>query len=374
MRRLLTLFALLSSAAPGAWAWGAAVHRLVTLLAVEALPSDAPEWLRAGDTPNRLAFLSNQADRWRGWDSAVLQHENSPEHYLDIELLDQFGLTLASVPRLRMEYVRQMAVAKYRAPASVEPYDPNTDPARVHEWPGFLLHAIAEHYAKLQAAFWQVRILERLGDPARRVELEEARAIACYHLGCLSHFVADAAQPLHTTKHYDGWRGDNPAGYRWRDKFHAYVDEGWAVSHGIDAATLRPLVRPTTVRGDDPWDDVLAYIGRSHAQVAMLYTLERDGLLDRAAGRELLVARLSDAASMLSGLIRAAYVGSEPTAEQVERWARYDRGEARPAAPATRPAQPSVHRADTPPGQALVAVRRPRGLLYFGPIQKPRSR
>jgi len=351
MRRLLIMFMLLSWSAPNTWAWGAAVHRLVTLLALEALPSNAPEWLRAEDTPARLAFLSNQADRWRGWDSVVLQHENSPEHYLDIERLDQFGLTLASVPRLRMEYVRVMAVAKHAAPADAEPYDPNGDPARVREWPGFLLHAIAEHYAKLQAAFWQVRILERLDDPARRVALEEARAIARYHLGCLSHFVADAAQPLHTTKHYDGWRGDNPAGYRWREKFHAYVDEGWAVTHAIDAVTLRPHVRPTPVlRGDDPWDDVLAYIGRSHAQVATLYTLERDGLLDRAAGRELLIARLSDAASMLSGLIQAAYVGSEPTAEQVERWVRYDQGAARPDHPATQPAQPPVQRADIPAG------------------------
>jgi len=335
MRRVFVSLLVGGACVSGALAWGAEVHRLVTRLALEDLPESLPGWLRDADTAAAAAFLSNQPDRWRGWESLTLKHVNDPDHYLDAELLEEFGLTLETVPPLRREYIRALVLAKHAHPERVSPYDAEKDPARAQEWPGFVLHAAAEEYAKLQAAFNQVRILEQLAEPRRAAQLAQARQVAIYHLGNLSHFVADIAQPLHTTKHYNGWVGPNPAGYKWRERFHAYIDEGWAATHAIDAAAVRPRVAPDRkVNAQDPWADLLAHFRRSFERMETLYALERDGQLDGAAGRTLLAERLGDAVATVRALCVAAYESATPTEKQVKNWVRYD---ATPG-PTTRPA------------------------------------
>ena len=338
MRRTLAVLFMVGLIVPLAWGWGADVHRMVTRLALDGLPAAAPDWLRDPAVRERIAFQTNQPDRWRGWDSDVLKNENDPEHYIDVDVLDQFGLTLETVPKMRTEYLRVMAVAKQVHPEKVDPYDPAGDPARIREWPGFLLHAVAEHYAKLQAAFQQVRILEKLNEPTRREQLEQARSITIYHLGILSHFVGDMAQPLHTTKHHHGWVGENPANYTQKRGIHSYIDEGWARARHLGYDTVKPHVKyDAKVNAADPWDDVLEYLRRSYGQLEPLYTLERDGKLDGDEGEKLIVGRLCDAASTLSALIWAAYESAEPTDAQVKSWVRYDGREAYEPSPASSP-------------------------------------
>ncbi len=331
-----------------AWAWGARVHRLLVDLALEGLPADAPAWLREAPARERIDFMANQPDRWRGWNSVELKHVTDPDHYLDVENLDQFGLTVETIPHLRREYLRVLIIAKHVHPDNVEPYDAAKDPARTREWPGFVLHAVAEEYAKLQAAFNQARILEQVDDPARREQLAEAREVVIYHLGCLSHFAADIAQPLHTSRHYNGWLGENPEGYRWRERFHSYIDEGFADRHKLDAQALRSRIKTDRpLNAADPWDDVAAYLTRSHAQVVPLYTLERDGQLDGPEGVELISGQLADAAGMLTELIRAAYTSAAPTKKQVDSWLNYEGTEKAHGGPATQPA--------SAPGQSPVS-------------------
>jgi hypothetical protein len=306
-------------------AWDAHAHRCVTYLALDGLPAEAPAWLREPAVRHRIAFQSNQVDRWRGWRSLTLKHENDPDHYIDVELLEQFGLTLETVPPLRREYLRAMAISKHLHPEQVDAYDASADPARTYEWPGFLPHAITEHYAKLQAAFHQVRILKRLDDPARRRQLEQAREIAIYHLGALSHFVADATQPLHTTRHYNGWVGDNPQGFTTSKDFHAYIDGGVIEHHRLTYANLKPHVKyERRTNATDPWHDVLTHIRWAHQTVETLYRLERDGQLNGPAGRQFIIARLTDAAAMLSSMIWSAYTSAEPTDKQISSWVHYN--------------------------------------------------
>ncbi len=340
MRRALLGLLCSSLGLPHAWGWGADVHRTITHLALADLPSDAPAWLRDPAVQERIAFQSNQPDRWRGWDSRTLRHENHPDHYLDADRLPEFGLTLETVPPLRRDYIRALVVG---GPPNPEP-TASPDPASVQAWPGFVLHAIAEQYAKLQAALHQVRILEQLADPERRQQLEQARAIAVDHLGNLAHFVADVAQPLHTTKHFNGWIGANPHGYHWRERFHMYIDEGWARTHAVTFNSLRPAVHyDIEVNATDPSTDVVAYFARSFSELERLYALERDGELDAAAGRDLLTARLTDATAMLHAMIEVAWKSSTPTPAQVETWLRYD--DSRPRA-ASQPASATNLTAD----------------------------
>lgn len=324
--RTVTLFAAawLVLAAP-AGAWNAVAHRMITLLALDALPAESPAWLRDAAVREQIAFESNEADRWRSTRTDPLGHEHKPDHYLDIELLDEFGLTLRSMPSFRYEYVQALAIAKHVNPQRVSPYDRNDDMDRSKEWPGFVAHAIAEHYVKLEACWRTLRILEQLDDPRRAGQISAARANVVYHMGMLSHFVGDAAQPLHTTKHFNGWTGPNPNGYTTSDRFHSYIDGGLVEHHGVTYDELKSAPHPErAIQRDNVWGDILAQLERSHACMERLYQMEKSGELRAAAGRALLVERLTDASSMLSALYWAAYVNATPTQPQVQAFARFD--------------------------------------------------
>lgn len=344
--RIAACCTLLAAGVAPALGWGAHGHRLIAFLALDGLPASAPEWLREPQTRKRIADQSNEADRWRGWNVAALGHVNKPDHYLDIELLDQFGLTLETVPPLRNEYLRALIIAKHTHPERVDPYDAADDPDRSKEWPGFILHAIAEHYAKLQSSFNQVRILEQIDDPQRAFQLHQARENAIYHMGMLSHFVGDMCQPLHTTKHFNGWVGENPEGYTTSRRFHPYIDSGVLEHHAITYEDVRPAVRyGIEINAMNPWDDVIAYLRRSFAEVEPLYRMEHDDTLNGPEGKALIIERLADGAAMLSALYWSAYVSSAPNPKQVADWIRYN--EMRPgslppppvAPPATQPAE-----------------------------------
>jgi hypothetical protein len=336
-RTALATLALLTTLAVAA-GWGAHGHRTITLLALDGLPESAPAFLRDAEVRRRIAEQAVEPDRWRGTRLAAMTHENDPEHYLDVELLEQFGLTLETVPPLRYDYLRAMAVAKHVHPEKVDPYDRRTDPAGSKEWPGFLPHAIAEHYAKLRSSFHTLRILEAVNDPARAAQLENARANVVYHMGMLSHFVADAAQPLHTTKHFNGWVGDNPSGYTTDRRFHALVDTDLVIHHGLSYDSLRDRERTRRrINAADPWDDCIAHIRRSFDQVEPLYRLERDGALRGPEGKALLEARFLDAADTVAALYAAAWRHSEPTEGEIVSFANYNPTEPAPgSSPARR--------------------------------------
>lgn len=325
MRRFVLALLTLVAACPGAIAWNAEGHRIVTYLALDGLPTDMPEWLRDREVRDRIAYQASEPDRWRGTRSNTLAHENNPDHYLDVDSLDQFGLTLDTVPPLRYEFLKAMIVAKREHPEMVDPYDDAKDADRTREWPGFVLHAIAEHYAKLRSGFNTLRILESLNDPTRAAQLAQARENVVYEMGVLSHFVGDAAQPLHTTKHHHGWVGPNPNGYTTDYAFHAFIDGGVIKLHALSFDTLRPLmVYDQRVNAQDPWRDELVYIRRSFELVEPLYKLQKSGELEREAGKKFIAGRLTDAGAMLEAMYHGAWIASEPTDEQAANFVKFD--------------------------------------------------
>lgn len=309
--------------------WNGRGHRMVTRAAVEALPADAAPWAREPAVLEMIAEQSVEPDRWRGTRVPPMGHENSPDHYLDIELLAAFGLSLESLPQYRYDYVKVMAQAKALRPEGIPAYDPARDRDRSKEWPGFLPHAITEHYAKLVSSFSTLRILEEVAgrEPGRVSEanLARARANAIYHMGVLSHFVADAAQPLHTTIHHHGWVGDNPSGYTTDYGFHAYIDGAVIELHDVREPDLRERMRSLAIGTADPWEDTLAHLGRSFEQVETLYRMHKDGSLRGPEGRVLITVRLADAASMLAALYAGAWAEAAPSDEQVANFLKYER-------------------------------------------------
>lgn len=321
----------LLAGAPLSPAWNSHGHRTITILALEGLPPEAPAWLREPASITMIAEQSVEPDRWRGTRIAPMGHENGPDHYLDVELLDEFGLSLATLPPYRYDYLRAMAIAKHEHPERVSPYDAPGDDQHQYEWPGFAAHSITEHHAKLVSSFNTWRILDGLAREqpgeadGRRVQLELARQNVVYHMGVLSHFVGDMAQPLHATKHYNGWVGDNPEGYIASKGFHAYIDGAIVDHHRIDAASLRSGMSYTAaIDGQRPWNDTVAYIGRTFETVVPLYELQKSGDLEKEPGKAFIESRLREGASVLSAYYAAAWRASEPTDEQVANYLRFN--------------------------------------------------
>lgn len=326
-----------------ALAWDAAGHRMITWLALDGLSADAPEFLRDPAVRHAVGWQSAEPDRWRGVRSAYLMHENAPDHFLDIEDLEKYGLTIGSLPKLRYQYVAAMAVQRHVHPDQIPPHNPKLDSAGQQEWPGFLPYAIVEHHAKLISAFKTYRTLVKLDEPAREPQLAMARRNIMVEMGLLAHFVGDAAQPLHTTKHYNGWVGENPDGFTTAKTFHAYIDGGLIRKAKIDYAMAKPTQKyEITIEGTDPWDAVIAHITRSHDQMKRLYELEKAGTLDGEEGKSLVVSRLNDGAAMLAALYNHAWKSSVLTDKDVTDFVRYDTFDPKevpgePASPAAKP-------------------------------------
>jgi hypothetical protein len=311
-------------AASPAMAWNAHGHRTITRLALDHLASDAPAWLREPAIADRIAEQSCEPDRWRSVRSSLMNHEVHTEHYIDVDDLDQFGLTLQTVPRLRYEFVRAMVLAKERHPEKILPYDASKDPDHSKEWPGFLPHAIEEHYQKLVASFNTLRILEGLNDPRRGGALQQARENVIYEMGVLSHFVGDTSQPLHTTRHHHGWVGDNPSGYTRDTGFHAYIDGTIIQIHGFAYDTLKDRRLPSiTVDPRNPWDGAIGEIQRSFERVEPIYRMQKDGTLEKDPGKDEIASRLCDGAATLGAFYNAAWQASEPRESQVKDFVKF---------------------------------------------------
>lgn len=360
----LTFFivALIATAAleSPAQAWDSAGHRTITFLAMDGLAELAPDRpaFLADDTSRQIAaFQASEADRYRALRSPVyLKHENDPDHFIDIEDLERFGLTLESLPPLRYEYLRAMAIAKHEHPEQaagdpdVPPYNERRDVARTQEFPGYGPYAVMEHHGKLAAAFKTYRALEKLSDPIRAAQMEATKANILAEMGHLSHFVGDLAQPLHTTRHYNGWVGKNPSGYTTDKGFHAYIDGGVVALHGVNYALLQDRASfGRKIDDANPFNDVLAHIRRSHDQMERLYMMQKSGELQSEPGKALICDRFLDGASMLAAMYASAWSLSALAQDDAANLVKYDGLIAEPGGPQPA-AQPG--RATKPAGDA----------------------
>lgn len=308
-------------------AWDADGHRMVTTLALQGLPSDGPAWLKDSKMIERISDQATVPDRWRSVKVQQLQHANNPDHYFDVEDLEPYGMTMRDMPHLRMEFIKQMMLVRCEKKwtSAPKPVNPARDFDKTQEWPGFLPFAALEQYGKLQSSFKVIRVLEAIDDPGRALQLEQAKADASVHLGILSHYIGDAAQPLHTTKHHHGWVGDNPQQYTTDRGIHSYIDGGVLRKHSIDAQMVRPYCKfDKTADQQNPWLDVISHVERSFAQVEPLYEMKKSGELDKDPGREFICKRLADGAETLSALVNAAWLAAAPAASDIETFKRYD--------------------------------------------------
>lgn len=311
--------------------WGGEGHYAVTLLALDAMEqdmgADAPTWLFTDDYRWRAAYQSRDPDRRRSTSSDVLSHENTPEHFLDVEELADFGLTLRTLPRLRYQFIGAVLEARK---ANGKMWDEEADPAMAYIWAGTAPYAAMEAYWKLRNDFTTIRLLEAQPDTARdpvmSAMLTQARANAVLHIGDLSHWIGDLAQPLHTTIHHHGWVGDNPNGYTTEGGIHGFIDSGVLEKFGLIYSTIAPQVEVRCIEVDDadPWGDILTEIEISFAQLEPLYVFERDDQFNSEESKQFILDRITHGADTLAGFIAAAWRNSEPSERDMEGWTRFE--------------------------------------------------
>jgi len=312
---VLTL--LVASFPPFACAWDYEGHRTVNQLALAALPTNFPSFVKTPAARERIAFLGGEPDRWRNIsDDPSLMHANGPDHYLDLEELADYGLTSETAPSLRYDLAARLALARAAHPERFAPIDPLKNRDHTRELIGFAPYAITEYCGKLRSGFSSLKAYQNYGGTPE--EIANAQANIIYVMGVMGHFVGDCAQPLHVTRHHHGWVGENPKGYTTNASFHAWIDGGFfKKTGGVKAAPLLRKIRPATIVGDplkpdDLFRQVMAYLGQTYQQVEPLYQWEQEMKLTpenekAGAGRAFLEGQLVKGGQMLGDLWFSAW-------------------------------------------------------------------
>ncbi len=279
--RLLALSLFVLALALPLRAWDYEGHRTVNLLAFASLPTNFPVLLRDAAAQERVAFLAGEPDRWRNNPDRPLRHFNGLDHYFDMEDLDTYGLAMTNLSHFRYEFTAQLAVIRARHPEKFPVDEKDFD--RTRHLPGFLPWAISENYSKLKSGFSYLKVLEEMGTPE---EVAQARQNILYIMGVMGHYVGDCTQPLHTTKHFNGWVGANPKGYATNKTFHSWIDGGYLNKvGGLKEAELRAQIRPATnlntlANGTDSvFPPLMNFIAVQHRLVEPLYQMNQDGRL-----------------------------------------------------------------------------------------------
>lgn len=273
-----------------AMAWGPNGHRTVTHVAVNSLPS-TPELAFIRRNGAVLAFLSQEPDRWRDRDQSALRPANFPDHFIEFESLS----FLSAFPPDRYQFARALSARRRELGQSGQSSQARElFPERV----GLQPYVTAEIYGRLKIAWRQHRSAKASGRPLGPIE----QAILFY-MGWLSHYVADGSQPLHTTRHFNGWEGGNPNGYSTGPGVHAKVEDAFLNRSGQATALRKQTVRARILR--DPFSDYLAYLRGSFSLVPRLYELEKSGAFNGGgtpAARQFLSERMLAGAEMLASL------------------------------------------------------------------------
>jgi hypothetical protein len=299
-------------------------------MALASLPKDFGGFEMTSALKGRIEFLAGEPDRWRNMTDLKngkglpLANANAPDHYIDIEDLKLFGLTPDTLPLMRYDFAADIARARAAHPDTFPPIDPAKDADHTRELDGFLPWAITENYEKLKSGFSSLKAFRQYGGTPE--EIANAKANCIYVMGVMGHYVGDAAQPLHTTVHYNGWVGDNPKQYTTgpvtgveRAFIHAWIDGGYFhATGGIKVEALLGKIQPATRiananQPDGMFKAVVNYVVEQNKFVEPLYEMDKNGQLTGEAGkgmdgRPFLEGQLVKAGQMLGNIWLTAWL------------------------------------------------------------------
>ena len=292
-RVLLLVLAFAASASastdPPTPRWGEHGHRLIGRAATDALPDAMPSFFR--DAAEQLSYLNPEPDRWRsrteGDLDRALGNAGAAEHYIDLELVPDSALHATD----RLAFADSLVAHGERS-------------GKV----GLLPYVILELTQRIRIGFR----LWRAAETDQERAWIEARILN--DAGILGHYVADGANPHHTTIHYNGWAGDDGRFATLERGFHYRFESAYVEAHIALPEVEAALTTPTQALGPlrpAIWD----YVAATHALVVPLYELdEAESFGPETAGeahRAFAVDRLAAGAAMLRDLWWTAWVTSD---------------------------------------------------------------
>lgn len=291
-QRLVVLVLLCSVFTTSAWPWGNEGHMAINRAAALSLPSGMPAFLK--NSADYIAYLGPEPDRWREKMELTLKLAQEPDHFIDLERVE--GMTL---PPDRYSFYRDLYSKREQMPEHPDTLLP--------EKVGLQPYATIEVYERLVVAFREYRHALRDGKSPEFAERD-----AAFYAGWLGHYVADGANPLHTTVNYNGWTGPNPNGYTTANNVH------WKIEGPFIAANLKSLSFDDLMTGpprklDKPFDDYMAYLRNSNTLVEKCYQLEKAGGFENAGtpqSREFIRQRMAAGAQMLRDMWYTAWMDS----------------------------------------------------------------
>lgn len=302
-------------------AWGFRGHTVANLAAVESIGPDGPVFLKADKA--YIGHLGPIPDTWRSASEPFLRISEDPNHGWYTESFD----FIKDIPRSRTEFTLKVYDEFLRVAKS----NPERAKFLNVRYTGTQAYSMMEGYERMKAGMRLYRlagskngfgryadiagmyasISPQFGDP-RKVQEYLARDVAFY-MGWLGHYVADAAQPLHNSRHHDGWDGDNPKGYTRDPEIHSRFESMYVDLIQTSEADVLPFVRKTARHLDDPWTAILDHMIEARDAVEEVYRLDLRGAFakrDDAEARRLVYTRLAAGAGFLRDLAYTAWIES----------------------------------------------------------------
>jgi hypothetical protein len=280
-----------------AFGWGDDGHKIINRAAVTAVPADMPAFFKAGI--DHIVYNGPEPDRWREKTEYSLKEDQEPDHFIDLERVEDLG----ELPEGRWEYVKLLYGKRAHTTDNPDDFLP--------EKVGFQPYAALETYGRLKVAFREYRKAKAAGQSTA-----DAEANVLFYAGWLGHYVGDAANPLHTTIYYNGWVGPNPNHYTTAHIHWPFESDmvNRNLAYMSDLNSLVSAPKPL----ENPFRDYIAYIESSNKLVEPLYQLEKKGDFKEGGndeGRAFVRTRLAAGAQMLANMYYTAWVESEKMPE-----------------------------------------------------------
>lgn len=298
---LVALAVAVTAIAPSsASAWGDSGHRMIGEAAMRRLPKGLPAFLYTAASISDVGQYSREPDLWR---KAGLVHDadRDPAHLIR---LDDTGMSLAGMGLADLPATRSLYEAALRAKGF--------DPAVA----GYLPYSLADAYLQVTKDMAFLRVIALAGvrekDPMKQAWLKEAlrrrQDLTLRDIGILSHYIGDAAQPMHMSVHYDGW-GDfpNPQGYT---TAHIHWPlEGAYVRQNVTLKGVLDDMTPYAPCADKVETCIAHRLEHDFKEVMPLYELEKDSGFKPGdpRGGAYMTGRLAHGASDLRDMLGEAW-------------------------------------------------------------------
>jgi len=318
-KTIIALLLFAAASVPKLEAWGVRGHTVANLAAVEGIPDDGPVFLKSQKA--YIGHLGTIPDTWRGYSEPYLRISEDPNHSWYTEQFD----FIPDPPHSRTEFILKV----YDQYLKVRAVDPDRAKLINIRYTGLEAYSIVEGYERMKAGMRLYRAVDNprqspvnlatlyakispfYSDPAQVRQM--LAADVAFYMGWVGHYAADAAMPLHDSKHHDGWSGPNPKGYTRDPQIHGRFESRYVDLIEVTAPDIVKYMRKEPRRLDNVWQATLDHSLEARDFVEEVYRLDKRGAFGKAGdaeARELVYKRLASGAGFLRDLAYTAWIES----------------------------------------------------------------